>query len=123
MTTRGTLIAESLHDGAELADVRMTVTNVARLPFGDVAAGQPAVWTVLEFEIDDGDAGQLAAALEGALRFDGGWYCDFQSDEETVVVFAGRTFRYRRGDTVGRAAATKHGRSVGVPETQLDWPT
>lgn len=122
MTTRGTLIAESLQDGSELADVRMTVTKVARSNFGDVAAGQPQVWTILEFEIDDDDAGQLAAALEQSLRPDGGWYCDFRSDDETIVVFAGRSFRYRRGDTPGRAAATEHGRSVGVPEAQLDWP-
>ena len=73
------------------------------------AAGQPAMWTILEFEIDDGDAGQLAAALEGALRLEGGRYCDFRNDEETLVVFAGRSFRYRRGDTAGRAEATEHG--------------
>jgi len=42
--------------------------------------------------------------------------------DETFVVFADRIFRYRRGDPAGRAAAERHGRSVGVPEAQLDWP-
>jgi hypothetical protein len=37
-------------------------------------------------------------------------------------VFADRTFRYRRGDRVGRGEAIEYGRSVGVPEVQLDWP-
>ncbi|MGW5364852.1 hypothetical protein [Actinopolymorpha pittospori] len=37
-------------------------------------------------------------------------------------VYAGRVFRYPRGDLAGRAAAADHGRAVGVPEEQLDWP-
>lgn len=123
MTTTGTLIAESLDLGAELDGVTLSVTRVARVLLGEVASGQPAVWTVIEFEIADDDAERLAAALEAALRPTGGWYCDFRSDTETVVVFHGRSFRYRRGDPTGRAAATDYGRSVGVPDAQLDWPT
>ena len=52
----------------------------------------------------------------------GGWYCDFRNDDETFVVFADRTFRYPRGDNDGRTEAVEYGRSVGVPEAQLDWP-
>jgi hypothetical protein len=36
-------------------------------------------------------------------------------------VFAGKIFRYRRGDQTGRAAAVEYGRTVGVPDHQLDW--
>jgi hypothetical protein len=39
-----------------------------------------------------------------------------------VVVFAGRHFRYGRGDQAGRAEAVEYGKTVGVPEHQLDWP-
>jgi hypothetical protein len=35
---------------------------------------------------------------------------------------SGRVFRYPRGDSAGRAQAAAYGRSVGVPENQLDWP-
>jgi hypothetical protein len=52
----------------------------------------------------------------------GGWYCDFRSETETFVVFAGRTFRYQRGDATGRAATATYASSVGVPAAQLDWP-
>ena len=31
-------------------------------------------------------------------------------------------FRYPRGDRAARAQAEEYGRSVGVPEAQLDWP-
>jgi hypothetical protein len=122
MTMTGTLIAESLRVGAEIDGVSLTTTKVARSRVGDVEAGQPPVWTILEFEVADNEAERLMAVLEATLQAEGGWYCDFSSDDETVVVFAGRNFRYRRGDAGGRATAIEYGRAVGVPETQLDWP-
>lgn len=122
MSLVGGLIAESLRVGAVLADVPLTVTRISRADVGDVDAGQPRTWTFIDFEAADSDAERLARMLEGALESRGGWYCDFRSDTETFVVFAGRTFRYPRGDSSGRAEAADHARSVGVPEPQLDWP-
>ena len=122
MAVKGTLIAESLRVGAEMAGPALTATRIARSAVGDESAGQPQTWTFIEFEVDDADAERVALGLEAALLRDGGWYCDFRSDAETFVVFAGRTFRYPRGDGAGRAAAAEYGRSVGVPEAQLDWP-
>ena len=63
----------------------------------------------------------LARALADVLEPVGGWYADFVVGEERVVVFAGKVFRYRRGDEAGRAEAVAHGRAVGTPEHQLDW--
>jgi hypothetical protein len=118
----GGLIAESLRVGAVLDGVPLTVTKISRSDVGDVDAGQPRTWTFFEFEARDDDALRLAGALEGALAAHGGWYCDFHDETETFVVFAGRTFRYPRGDEQGRADAADYARSVGVPEAQLDWP-
>jgi hypothetical protein len=122
MTLAGALIAESLRVGGVLDGLALTVTKISRSDLGDVEAGQPRTWTFVEFAAADEDADRLASALEGALERVGGWYCDFRNDDETFVVFAGRTFRYPRGDEQGRAAAVEYGRSVGVPEAQLDWP-
>jgi hypothetical protein len=122
MTLEGALIAESLKVGAKLDDLALTVTTISRADLGDVGAGQPRTWTFIEFEAPDAEADRLVRALEGALLPVGGWYCDFRNDAETFVVFAGRSFRYPRGDREGRAAAAHHGRSVGVPDPQLDWP-
>ena len=122
MTLEGALIAESLRVGAKLDDLALTVTTISRADLGDVSAGQPRTWTFIEFEAPDTEAERLTGALEGALSRVGGWYCDFRNDTETFVVFADRSFRYERGDRDGRAAAVEYGRSVGVPESQLDWP-
>jgi hypothetical protein len=122
MAIVGTLVAESLRLGVHVEGLRLTTTKIARVALADVGAGQPSTWTFIEFEVPDEDAGLLSRALESALQEEGGWYCDFRSAEETFVVFAGRTFRYPRGDGPGRVAAAEFGRSVGVPESQLDWP-
>ena len=80
------------------------------------------MWTVVGFEADDGVADVLAQSLSDSLLAEGGWYADFKTGREHLVVFAGRIFRYRRGDQAGRAEAIAYGRTVGVPEDQLDWP-
>jgi hypothetical protein len=56
------------------------------------------------------------------LERDGGWYCDFRSDDEVFVVFCDRVFRYPRGDRTARSTVEDYARSMGVPEAQLDWP-
>jgi hypothetical protein len=118
----GTLIGESVRVGAELAGVRLVSRSIRRVAAGDEPAGQPELWTLITFEADETDADVLADALAKVLEPEGGWYCDFRSPEETFVVYSGRTFRYRRGDKPGREEAAAYGRSVGVPESQLDWP-
>jgi hypothetical protein len=122
MTASGTLIAESLLKNSPLEGVTLHVRKISRCDVGDPSAGQPHTWTFIEFEVDDQAVTDLVTALSGSLDPAGGWYCDFRTAEETFVVFAGRAFRYPRGDSTGRAEAETYGRSVGVPEPQLDWP-
>lgn len=121
MAVVGMLIAESLRVEGVL-EIPLTITRIVRSNSGDVDAGQPRTWTAFEFEVADDAAERLVGALEDALEPVGGWYCDLRNATDTFVVFAGRTFRYPRGDSAGRAAAAEYGRSVGVPEAQLDWP-
>lgn len=117
----GVLIAESLMANHPI-DVPLRVRRISRADVGDENEGQPLRWTFIEFEAEDEWVNALVDVLHTALDRQGGWYCDFRSSEETFVVFADRVFRYRRGDLRGRAQAEAHGRSVGVPEAQLDWP-
>lgn len=119
---RGALIGESLRLGAPLESMKLGVDRVFRVEAGDEQSGQPRTWTFIEFEVPDSDADRLASALSEVLDPSLGWCCDFRSAEDTFVVFAERIFRYRRGDEAGRAKAEAYGRSVGVPEPQLDWP-
>jgi hypothetical protein len=119
---RARIIAESLRPGAVLEVPDMRVVRVWR---EDVAAstgpGQPPIWTLFDIEAPDDRAGELADSLAAALLAEGGWYADFEVGADHVVVFAGRSFRYRQGDGPARAHVVAYGRSVGVPEHQLDW--
>jgi len=122
MPVAGALIAESLRIGSVMEGVPLTATKISRADVGDIDAGQPRTWTFVHFEAADECADALAELLSRVLDGVGGWYCDFRDAETTFVVFAGRIFRYPRGDQSGRAAAEEYGRTRGVPESQLDWP-
>jgi hypothetical protein len=117
---RGTLLGESLQLDA-VVELPLAVHRVTRAAAGDTDAGQPREWTFIEFSVKAEEADALASALSKALRREGGWYCNFNSDHQVVVVFHGRVFRYKPGDRASRAEAEQYARSVGVPESQLDW--
>jgi hypothetical protein len=83
----------SIRTGAELSGVRLTVRKVSRAAAGDVTAGQPELWTFIEFEADESQGGVLAEALADVLERNGGWYADFRTPDETFVVYSGRGLR------------------------------
>jgi hypothetical protein len=114
----GTLIGESVRVGAELEGIPLLVTKVSRVRVSD----EPELWTFIYFDVAADRAADLAEALSSVLERDGGWYCDFRSDDEVFVVFCDRVFRYRRGDRTARSVVEDYARSMGVPESQLDWP-
>ncbi|BCY10411.1 hypothetical protein [Actinoplanes sp. L3-i22] len=118
---RGRIVAESLRAGAALAVPGLELARVSRVGVSAPGPGQPAVWTLLDVAAPAQRSEELAAALSAALSPDGGWYADFRAGAEHVVVYAGRIFRYEVGDEAGRGEAVAYGRSVGVPEAQLDW--
>lgn len=120
---RGTLIGESLAVGSTLKlTSQIRLVRIARIeaPPGE-APGQPSQWTVIDFEADDSADNDLAAALASVIQAEGGWYADFRVGDEHVVVFSEKIFRYRRGDQEAREKVHTYGRSVGVPDAQLDW--
>jgi hypothetical protein len=104
-----------------LDDLNIVVSKITRFLPPVPTPDQPSVWTLFHFEADEARAENLGKTLAGALD-EPGWYADFFSSTETFIVFPGRVFRYARGDAVGRAAAAEHGRSLNIPEAQLDWP-
>ena len=122
MSVSGILIAESLLKNVPLEGVTLHVRKVSRGDVGDVSVGQPLTWTFVEFNVEDQVLTDLVEALSRSINPAGGWYCDLRTAEETFVVFGGKAFRYASGDVQGRAEAEAYGRSVGVPEAQLDWP-
>jgi hypothetical protein len=117
---RGAILAESLKAGTGFDGHGMRIIRCARYEVTGAADYQPPIWTLIEFEAPAGVSDALASELAGSL-LSPGWYANWNSDTEATVVFPGRVFRYPRGNQAGRTEAQAHGRSVGVPEPQLDW--
>jgi hypothetical protein len=117
---RGAILAESLKAGTGFDGHGMRIIRCSRYEVTGIADYQPPVWTLIEFEAAVSVSGALASELAGSL-LSPGWYANWNSDTEATVVFPGKVFRYPRGDQAGREEAQAHGRSVGVPEQQLDW--
>ncbi|MET7846309.1 hypothetical protein ABZT45_49215 [Streptomyces sp. NPDC005356] len=65
-------------------------------------------------------AQHLADQLASCLSSSGGWYTDFHTPSDTFVIFANKVFSYPRRQAEGRREAQDYGRSVGIPEQQLD---
>jgi hypothetical protein len=116
----GILVGESLKAGTKLGGLPLRLHWVSSIEVAARAPGQPARWTLLEFEAEDETAPELAAALARCLDV-GPWYANFYTADEAYVVFADRVFRYQRGDRSGRARAAQYALALGVPEMQLIW--
>jgi len=114
----GLLLKESLDDLRVLDLLRVIKTETWQV--GNAAEGQPPVWTALSFEAPVGQADAITEALSGALK-ERGWYINASTDALVYVIFPRKVFRYPKGDGAQRAVAQAYARSVGVPESQLDW--
>jgi hypothetical protein len=116
----GYIIAESIRPGSRLEGFALTLTRVERYSVDTATDDQPAAWTMIHFEFPEDQAGSVADALADVLDKPG-WYTNFDTDEDEIVIFPGRVFRYPRGDQGSRAEAEAYARTVGIPATQLDW--
>ncbi|MFE7271840.1 hypothetical protein [Streptomyces sp. NPDC057623] len=117
----GVLITESLRGGAEVTGIPLHITKITRIDVTTTAPDQPQRWTLLDFAAEEDHAEPLAEQMAGALAPTGGWYVNYNTTTEAFVIFPGKVFRYPRGQAEGRHAAQAHGRSIGIPEPQLDW--
>lgn len=114
----GLLIKESLRDTSILD--RLTITKEERWDVENATEGQPAVWNVAWFDVEDDRIDATAQSLSEALE-NGKWYLDLSSEAEKVVIFPGKVFRYAKGNAAGREDAKAFARSIDIPESQLDW--
>jgi hypothetical protein len=119
-TLRGAIICESLKPGTNLDGYEMRITKWRRYEVPNPARSQPKIWTLIEFETPEDDSDALAQRLAKDLASPG-WYANWNTATQAVVVFPDKIFRYKRGDTSGRKRAQKYGLDAGVPEPQLDW--
>jgi hypothetical protein len=115
---KGLLLYESLADISVLELLRITKTETWQV--SNAAAYQPKIWTALSFEADDHQDDDIAEALSKALKTHG-WYIDATTETSVYVIFPSKVFKYLKGAYSQREAAKEYARSIGIPESQLDW--
>jgi hypothetical protein len=114
---RGLLLKESLNELSLLDSLQITKTETWQV--SNAVPGQPTTWTAITFAAADSEVDELAGRISLALKAK--WYVNGSTDVLVYVIFPGKVFKYRKGDAEQRAAAQAFGRSVGIPEGQLDW--
>ncbi len=117
----GLLLKESLKDESVLGLVQVTKQEIWS-PITNAADYQPTAWTAISFERSGSEyeVNTLAGALSSALKAK--WYLNMSSVDTVYVVFPDhRIFKYAKGDRQRRAEAVDYGRSIGIPDSQLDW--
>lgn len=114
----GLILAESLKDEQVLS-----LMHVVRREVWDVgpraADFQPTTWNAIFVEGEAGRIEEVAEALSRALI--PRWYANLSTADMEYVVFPGRIFTHLKGDRSSAAEAMEYGRSLGIPEHQLDW--
>jgi quercetin dioxygenase-like cupin family protein len=104
---KGTIIENSLRDATILKEL-----NVAR-------TWQSGDWTLHDVNVGAEQLSRIAEYLA-----EGPWYVHFwePGKDEVIVVFKDQTFRIKFSDKTTWAEAVAYGRSIGIPEEQLDFP-
>jgi hypothetical protein len=103
---KGTVVENSLSDKSILDKIQITKT------------WQDEDWTLHNVLVDENRLEELGKAL-----IDGPWYMNFwiPDSDEMKVVYKDKIFDLKISDKSTWADAMTYGRSIGIPEEQLDF--
>jgi len=104
---KGTIIENCLRDTSILKELRVDRT------------WQNGDWVLHDVSIDAEKISRV-----GEYLADGPWYVHFwePGQDDVIVVFKDNTFRIKFSDKTTWAEAVRYGKSIGIPEEQLDFP-
>lgn len=106
----GTVVEESLADNRFLNELDILSVRIS-------GAEKPEDrWHLYKVCMTSGQIEKLAEQLKPEK-----WYAHFWDDENIHVVFPGKTFLMNRDDKDTWADAISYGKSLDIPEEQLDF--
>jgi hypothetical protein len=104
----GTIIEESLKDLSLLKDLQIISSKTS----------SDLEWNMHKVLINENQIEKLSESLNS-----GPWYMHFWNGDNIIVVFKDKTFHVKNSDKSTWKLAIDHGRSIGIPPEQLDFPT
>ncbi len=107
MDYKGTIVESSLADKGILNRLNI----VKKYPSGS--------WTLYDVFVGEQQVEELAQYLD-----DGPWYIHLwkSAQDEVKVIFKNKVFTIRYSDKATWADAVAYGKSIGIPDEQLDFP-
>jgi len=121
MNYRGIIIEESLVDPAILNEMEILETKVEAVT---PAHKTPWVlqWTIHKVEFPEEKADWIAEEISKSIDAKHPtWYADFKNDTHHYIVFLLKVYKVDLTDQSQYDEVKKHGRSLGIPEQQLDF--
>ncbi len=110
------MISEGLIEPSVINEFSVFKATISRSDL-ELGEGRRGRWHIYHVYATDS---QLAS-LTQQVRL--GWYCHFWRGEELAVIFPSKRFNIKAHDRSTRKAAVEYGRSIGIPENELDFPT
>jgi hypothetical protein len=116
----GLIIKESLPSDTILAELGLKIVKTEEWHIGKQAAEfQPNTWNAIFIEGSEEKINEIAHNLSQIVL--PRWYANISDATTEYVIFHEQVFTHRKGDKTDAAEAIEYGRSVGIPEHQLDW--
>ena len=116
----GLIVKESLKNFRILEDKDIKISRIEKWEVGERAADfQPANWTAIFIEGAEEIIEQVAEKISKAIL--NRWYANLSDDMTEFVIFHNKIFKHKKGNKKGAKEAIEYGKSIGIPEHQLDW--
>ena len=116
----GLILKESLGSVDVFVDDRIIITKEEIWKVGRRAVDwQPKVWTAIYVEGEEEDIEDIAVIISNSILDK--WYANLSNSTTEYVIFHKKIFSYTKGDDDTKQKAKNYGKSIGVPEHQLDW--
>jgi hypothetical protein len=113
---KGVIVAEgllepSLINGFEVFRARISKTEL------DVGDGKTSRWHIYHVYATETQICEMSTQIRP------GWYAHFWKGDSLQVIFRDRKFRVQIHDKSTWKPPIEYGRSIGIPEKELDFPT
>jgi hypothetical protein len=110
MKYEGTIVEESLLDNRILNGLEILGVHISS------AEAPEDRWHLYKVAVSEDDIESLAKQLKPEH-----WYMHFWSGDDVIAVFPSKTFKFIHSDKTTWQPAIEYGRSISIPEEQLDF--
>ncbi len=116
----GLIIKESMEKSDIFDDNDLKISKTESWELGErVANFQPKTWTAIFIEGEEEKIDAIAKKISKSILPK--WYANISNSTTEYVIFHEKIFKHKKGNKKDAKEAISYGKSVGIPEHQLDW--